>query len=166
MITDDKLFIGEEVEGVDQGIRTLFVPFNADLTFIPAILEQTGITRVYFGAGGSGKIHDFRTVENQRILQEIFGNGASVVFEVSDVKEIKKIPVYFRRKDSVAIVLTIPLDLIDGNAAAITDITDIKLVSSNRVYWIPNLESLEVTSVTDDRYATDREVNLHELGIK
>lgn len=164
MITDDKLFIGIEAEGYEQGVNTLFVPPNADLTFIPAILEQTGLDRVYFGAGGSGIIPDFRTVESQRILREIIGEERRVIFEISNMKEIKKIPVYFRHQDSVSIVLMIPLAVDD--AMDLSDVTDIKFVSNDKVYWTANLEPFEITSITDARYANDTEVNLHELGIE
>jgi len=141
-----ELFIGLEAEGPDVGKKTLFIGTDFfDVTTIIQLLSLYGIKRIYLGAGNYRRLPDMKCL---RSLIEKCESDIEFVAEISDRREVAKIPLDF--KERIHITYTV----VFGD-----DVDTIKVENSEELFWIEEGE-VYYTKLSCELYNTDEEVKV------
>jgi len=97
----NRLFIGEEAEGPQKGLLTLFIPKHADNRYSFLIFaDYYKITRLYFGAGNDRGIHHDMISQ----LQDIPRNF-TVYLEIQSDDDLIDLPIDFLIRTKIIYVL-------------------------------------------------------------
>jgi hypothetical protein len=98
-----QIFMGQEVEGPDRGVLTLFIPKNAiNRKLFLDIANKHNITRLYFGAGNDRGIN----LDVILLLVDIPENF-SIFLEIESEQDLDFLPLkFFKRTKIIYVVKT------------------------------------------------------------
>lgn len=153
MITD-KIFIGTEVEGPDNGIPTIFIPRNSSETIniykLVEYAKKEQINRFYFGAGdktGLSEVDLFLA----SVLVLAFDCKILIEITLDDLLDVELISKYNRK--NIELILVIHNDLLDY------PVQHIKFVNKTYLHWCKT-DTWFRTSIHDTEYNNDKIIEL------
>ena len=149
-----RLWVGEEREGREKGVETLFVEsvalYEHDLYLIKDVAKERSISRIYLGAG---------KVDLQSICDEWENvlSGFSVVVECSWLYAASKPSRLVRLINKGAKVVvrketTLPSDLLER--------CDIKIENATSLYVYTEKEKTNLSDLYDALYSNDKLINI------